>query len=200
MKKYFVLAVSFILLITVPACAGSSSTTGISVNSTAAVTNLTTLSNTSALTATSQSPAGLAAKSGDSVKVDYTGTLQDGTVFGTSIGKTPLEFTIGDGTMLPGFNAALVGMVVGESKTFTLLNPYGDYNQSLVVTVPKTQFAPGLNPTVGQQLKVTHQDGSTGTVVVVAVNDTTITVDGNSPLAGKTLTFNIKLLSITPKN
>jgi len=132
--------------------------------------------------------------------VDYTGTLQDGTVFGTSIGKTPLEFTLGDGTMLPGFDAAIVGMVVGESKTITLLNAYGDYNQSLVITVPKTQFAPGLNPSVGQQLKVTHEDGSTGTVVVVAVNDTTITIDDNAPLAGKDLTFNIKLLSIVPNN
>jgi peptidylprolyl isomerase len=200
MKKYFVMSVLITLLIVIPACTGPSSAAGVPVNSSLTMSNLTTLSSTSALTVVPTPSTNLAAKSGDNVKVDYTGTLQDGTVFGTSIGKTPLEFTIGDGTMLPGFNAAIEGMVVGESKTFTLLNPYGDYNQSLVVTVPKTQFAPGLNPTIGQQLKVTHQDGSTGTVVVIAVNDTTITVDGNSPLAGKTLTFSVKLLSITPKN
>jgi peptidylprolyl isomerase len=200
MKKYFVSVVLFVLLMAILACSGPSSTTGVPVNSVQTRTNLTTNSSADATTMTASPNTSLAAKSGDKVKVDYTGTLKDGTVFGTSIGKTPLEFTIGDGTVLPGFDAAIMGMMVGESKNVTLLNPYGDYNQSLVVTVPKTQFAPGLNPTVGQQLKVTHQDGSTGTVVVVAVNDSTITVDGNSPLAGKDLTFNIKLLSIIPKN
>ena len=198
MKRYFVLGVLFVLLMAIPACAGPSSTSSVSVNSAVAMTNLTTVS--SAETTISSPNMTLAAKSGDRVKVDYTGTLQDGTIFSTSIGKTPLEFTIGDGTMLPGFNAAIIGMVVGESKSITLIDAYGDHYQSLVVTVPKTQFSPGLNPLVGQQLKVTHQDGSTGTVVVVAVNDSTITIDGNSPLAGKDLTFNIKLLSIISKN
>jgi FKBP-type peptidyl-prolyl cis-trans isomerase 2 len=74
----------------------------------------------------------------------------------------------------------------------------GPYNDTLVVTADKSQMAPGLNPTVGQHLTVTHSDGTTGTVIVTAVTDTTVTVDGNPPLAGKTITFDIKLLSITP--
>jgi len=140
------------------------------------------------------------AKSGDTVKVDYTLKLDDGTVFDSSIGKTPLEFTLGAGQVIPGFNDAVLGMMVGQSKTVRLPPElaWGAYNATLVVTADKRQMGPGLNPTVGQHLTVTHSDGTTGTVIVTAVTDTTVTVDGNPPLAGKTITFDIKLLSITP--
>ena len=139
--------------------------------------------------------------SGDTVKVDYTGKLEDGTVFDSSIGKTPIEFTLGSGEMIPGFNNAVLGMKVGQSKTVSIppQDAYGAHLDSLVTTVNRSQMGPGLNPTVGQHLTVTHSDGTTGNVVVTAVTDTTVTVDANHPLAGKTLTFDITLLSIAPK-
>lgn len=143
----------------------------------------------------------LTVKTGDTVKVDYTGKLTDGTVFDSSLGKTPLEFTVGAGQMIKGFDSAVVGMKVGQSKTVVLPpdEAYGAHREDLVLIVNKSQMAPGVNPTVGQQLTVTRADGSTGRVVVVAITDTTVTVDANHPLAGKTLTFDIKLVSITPK-
>jgi peptidylprolyl isomerase len=141
------------------------------------------------------------AKTGDTVKVDYTGKLTDGTVFDSSIGKTPIEFTVGSGQMIKGFDSAVSGMKVGQSKTVVLPpeDAYGPHRDDLVLTVDRSQMGPGVNPTVGQQLTVTHSDGTSGTVVVVAVTPSTVTVDANNPLAGKTLTFDIKLVSITSK-
>jgi peptidylprolyl isomerase len=142
-----------------------------------------------------------AAKAGDRVKVDYTGKLADGTVFDSSIGKTPLEFTLGDGSMIKGFDKGVVGMKVGETRTLTLdpLDAYGARNDNLVTTVPRSQLPAGLIPVVGQQLQTRRADGSIGVVTVIAINETTMTVDGNSPLAGKTLTFDVKLVGITAK-
>jgi peptidylprolyl isomerase len=140
-----------------------------------------------------------AAKAGDKVKVDYTGKLADGSVFDSSIGKTPLEFTLGDGSMIKGFDKGVMGMKIGESRTLTLqpAEAYGAHLDNLVTTVSRSQLAPGLTPVAGQQLQTRRADGSVGVVTVVAVTDTTITVDANSPLAGKTLTFEIKLVGIT---
>ena len=140
------------------------------------------------------------AKSGDTVLVDYTLKLDDGTVVDSSVGKTPFQCTLGSGDVIPGFNNAILGMKVGESKTVVLPPDlaYGQRSDALVATISRSQMGPGGNPTVGQTLIVNHQDGTTGKVTVIAVTDTTVTVDGNNPLAGKTLTFDIKLLSITP--
>jgi len=140
------------------------------------------------------------AKSGDTVQVDYTLRLDDGTVVDSSVGKTPFQFTLGTGDVIPGFNNAVLGMAIGQSKT-AVIPPelgYGTRNEALVATVSRSQMGPGVNPTVGQALILTHADGTTARVTVIAVTDTTVTVDGNNPLAGKTLTFDIKLLSITP--
>lgn len=103
--------------------------------------------------------------------------------------------------MIKGFDNAVLGMKVGQSKTVVLPpeDAYGDHNDALVITVDKSQMGPGVTPTVGQQLTVTRNDGTSGTVVVTAVTATTVTVDANSPMTGKTLTFDIKLVSITPK-
>jgi peptidylprolyl isomerase len=138
---------------------------------------------------------------GDTAKVDYTGKLADGTVFDSSVGKTPLEFSLGSGQVIKGFEAAVLGMTVGQSKTVAIppQDAYGAHLDNLVTTVSRTQMGPGLNPTVGQPLTVTHSDGTTGRVVVTAVTDNTVTVDANHPLAGKTLTFDITLVSIAPK-
>ena len=145
--------------------------------------------------------AGAAAKNGDTVKVDYTGTLTDGTVFDSSVGKTPLEFTVGAGQMIEGFDNAVLGMKVGQNKTVVLPpeEAYGAYREDLVVAVNKTQMGGAANATVGQKLSVMYANGTGATFTVLAVNDTTVTLDTNPPLAGKTLKFDIKLVSVTPK-
>ena len=140
-----------------------------------------------------------AAKTGDTVKVDYTGKLSDGTVFDTSVGKTPLQFTLGTNQVIVGFEKAVTGMKVGESKTVTIPadDAYGQHRDDLLFQVDKTRLPKDMNPEVGVQVRVTQSDGSTAIYPIVKVDDTTVTLDTNSPLAGKDLTFEIKLLEIT---
>jgi peptidylprolyl isomerase len=136
-------------------------------------------------------------ENGDTVKVDYTGTLADGTVFDSSIGKTPLGFTVGSGQMIAGFDKAVLGMKKGETKKVTISadEAYGQHDESLVQVVNKSQLSPGMNPKVGDQLQ-----SSNGMVVtVIATTDTTITVDANPPMAGKDLTFEITLVELIKK-
>jgi len=130
--------------------------------------------------------------------VDYTGTLENGTVFDTSEGGEPLEFTLGEGKMIPGFEQAVLGMKVGESKTVTIPanEAYGPYRDDLVLVVNREDLPTGLDPDVGQQLQMTRPDGGTSVGTVTNATDTTITVDFNYPLAGKDLTFEIELMSI----
>ena len=138
------------------------------------------------------------AKNGDIVQVDYTGTLENGTVFDTSVGGEPLEFTLGEGRMIPGFEQAVLGMKVGESKTVTIPadEAYGPYDDDLVQVINREELTNIPNPEVGQQLYGSRPGGGTITGTVTNVTDTTITVDFNPPLAGETLTFEIKLISI----
>ena len=141
-------------------------------------------------------------KSGDTVKVDYTGKLTDGTVFDSSVGKTPLEFTVGTGAVIEGFDAAVLGMKVGETKTVTIPpdKAYGERSADMIVTVNRSQLPQDIVPVVGGQLQVMAQGSSGGqTVVITEVTDTTITVDANPPLAGKTLVFEIKMVEIEKK-
>ena len=138
------------------------------------------------------------ASDGNTVKVHYTGTLEDGTTFDTSVGREPLEFTLGAGKMIPGFEKAVYGLAVGESKTVTILaeEAYGPYRIDLVTIVEREQLPTGLEPEVGQQLQAQQTDGSTAMVIVTDVSETTITIDANHSLAGKDLTFEIKLVEI----
>ena len=138
------------------------------------------------------------AKTGDTVQVNYTLTLADGTLYETSVGDQPLEFVIGKGDYLPDFEEAIVGMKVGESKTITILaaDAYGARSDGLIFTVDRSQLAAGVEPKVGDQLQSTDTSGQTMAVIVTAVSDTTITVDANYPLAGEDLTFKIDLLKI----
>ena len=140
-------------------------------------------------------------KSGDHVKVDYTGKLEDGTVFDTSVGGTPFEFNVGQSEVIEGFDQAVIGMKVGESKTVTIPpdKAYGERSDGLLVTVDRTQLPATVVPEVGGLLSVSHEGSGDQTVVIVDVTDTTVTVDANSPLAGKTLVFEIKLLEISAK-
>lgn len=138
------------------------------------------------------------AKNGDTVQVNYSLTLADGTLFETSVGDQPLELVLGIGDYLPDFEKAIVGMKVGESKTIIILaaNAYGTRSDDLVFTVDRTQLAEGVEPKVGDHLQTTDASGQTVVVMVTAVSDTTVSIDANSPLAGKDLTFKIDLLKI----
>jgi len=138
------------------------------------------------------------AKDGDTVRVHYTGTLEDGTTFDTSVGREPLEFTLGEGKMIPGFEKAVYGLQVGKTKTVTIPaeEAYGPHRDDLVVVVERDQLPAGLDPKVDQQLQMQQTDGRTAVVIVTDVSETTITVDANHSLAGKDLTFEIELVEI----
>ncbi len=138
------------------------------------------------------------AKKGDNVKIHYTGKLEDGTVFDSSQGHDPLAFTIGSGQVIPGFEEAVIGMSKGDSKNVTIPvdKAYGPRNEELVLTAPRNQVPPDLNPEVGQKLEMGGPDGQLIIVEVVDLSDEHITLDANPPLAGKELIFDIELVEI----
>ena len=138
------------------------------------------------------------AKDGDTVNVHYTGKLEDGTVFDSSVEREPLEFTLGAGTIVPGFEEAVRGMQAGQSKTVTIPSQeaYGPRRDEMVLVIERTKLSPELKPDVGQQLQMQQPDGRAVSVLVTEVSETTITIDANHPLAGKDLTFEIELLEI----
>ncbi len=135
---------------------------------------------------------------GDTVKVHYTAKLDDGTVFDSSIQRDPLEFTIGQGQIIPGFEQAVVGMQAGELKTASVPSEsaYGPYRDEMVIEVDLAFFPTNVNPEVGQQLQIHQADGQSIIVTVTDVSDTSATLDANHPLAGKDLTFDIELVSV----
>jgi FKBP-type peptidyl-prolyl cis-trans isomerase 2 len=138
------------------------------------------------------------AKSGDTVKVHYTGTLTDGTEFDSSRGQEPLEFTLGQGQMISGFEEAVVGMAPGENKTITIASgeAYGERNESMVQQVPRTAIPPEIELAQGMLLQAQGPDGETLRFTVADFNDEEVTVDGNHPLAGRDLTFQLELVQI----
>ena len=139
------------------------------------------------------------AKEGDKVKVHYTGKLKDGTVFDSSVERNqPLEFTLGKGEVIAGFETAVQGMQVGDSKTTDIpaSNAYGASREDMIFEVPNDNIPPDLNPQVGQQLAIKQNDGSTMPVTVTEIKDESIIIDANHPLAGKDLIFEIELVEI----
>ena len=138
------------------------------------------------------------AKSGDTVRIHYTGTLDDGTQFDSSAGRDPLEFALGGGQVIPGFDGAVDGMTVGENKSVTIPpeQAYGERHEQLVQQVPKTSLPEDMKPEVGMQLQSQSPDGQVMTLVVTEVEEANITVDANHPLAGEALTFAIELVEI----
>ena len=139
------------------------------------------------------------AKQGDTIQVHYTGTLDDGSEFDSSRGREPLTFTVGAGQMIPGFDAAVVGMAVGETKTVTIpaAEAYGEPRPTLVATVPRAQIPPSIDPEVGQRFQLGRGDHALP-VVVVEVTPEHVVLDGNHPLAGQDLTFAIEIVAIAP--
>ena len=138
------------------------------------------------------------AKSGDTVRIHYTGTLDDGTQFDSSSGREPLEFALGGGQVIPGFDSAVDGMTVGESKKVTIApdDAYGQRHEQLVQQVPRDILPEDMEPAVGMQLQSQSPDGQTMNLTVTEVLQETITVDANHPLAGHALTFAIELVEI----
>jgi FKBP-type peptidyl-prolyl cis-trans isomerase 2 len=138
------------------------------------------------------------AQSGDLVRVHYTGRLADGTIFDTSMEREPLEFTLGEGELIPGFEQAVLGMTAGESKTATILadQAYGPHHTERVIDVERHHLPPDLQPELGQQLQMTRPDGTTVSVVVTTITETQVTLDANHPLAGQDLIFDIMLVEI----
>ena len=139
------------------------------------------------------------AKAGDTVKIHYTGKLDDGTVFDSSVNREPLEFTLSGGQVIPGFDQAVVGMTPGETKTqkIPMDQAYGPYREEMVVEIAREQMPPDLQPEVGQQLQIQQPNGETVPVMVTVVTDSTVTLDANHPLAGEDLTFDIQLVEVS---
>jgi peptidylprolyl isomerase len=133
---------------------------------------------------------------GDNITVSYTGTFLNGTVFDSSVGKAPLQFIVGAGQMIPGFDHGVIGMSLNEEKTITIPanQAYGSVNPALYVSVPSNTFG-NMTMQVGMVIR-RSTNGLQQQGVVTAVNATNVTIDFNSALAGKTLVFKIKILSI----
>ena len=138
------------------------------------------------------------AKSGDTVRVHYTGSLNDGTQFDSSIGREPLEVKLGSGAVIPGFDAALQGMSVGESKTVTIPSDqaYGERRQEALQEHPRAALPAELDLQVGMQLQGQTQDGQRLLLTIAEISEETVLLDANHPLAGEDLTFDLELVEI----
>lgn len=137
-------------------------------------------------------------KSGDTVKVHYHGRLTDGTTFDSSTGREPLEFQVGTGAVIAGFDNGIMGMEVGEKKTIEIPveEAYGPKDPNMLIEFPKANFPDDLKPEVGMQLNMTNGAGQVIPVVITAVGPEAVTLDANHPLAGQDLIFDIELVEI----
>jgi len=140
----------------------------------------------------------MAAKQGDTVKVHYTGKLTDGTVFDSSRERDPLEFTIGEGQIIPGFEEAVEGLEQGEQTQAEVPaeKAYGERNEQAIIEVEREKLPEDLEPEVGQQLQMQQPDGQPIPVRVTDVSEAKVTLDANHPLAGETLNFEIELVEV----
>lgn len=140
----------------------------------------------------------MSAAAGSKVKVHYTGTFDDGEVFDSSREREPMEFEVGAQQVIPGFDEALVGMTVGESKQVRIPEEeaYGSYNPEMVMEVAPDQFEDGMKVEIGQQFQVEMGEGNEVVLMVKEVHDDKVILDANHPMAGKTLNFDIELVEI----
>lgn len=138
------------------------------------------------------------AKAGDTVKVHYTGTLNSGQVFDSSKSRAPLEFKLGSGMVIPGFDAAVTGLTPGETVTTTILvdEAYGPYREEMVADIEKQNIPADFELEVGQRLEMQVPNGDAMAVTITDIKGDTVTLDGNHPLAGQDLTFELELVSI----
>jgi len=138
------------------------------------------------------------AQDGDRVKVYFTGTLEDGTIFGQTHEDEPFEFTIGEESVLPKFGDAVIGMEEGEDKTFLIApeDAYGPRDEKRVFTAEKSEIPDHIKPEIGKKIQVQMDNGQMAILTVLDVSEDKVTFDANDPLAGEELTFKIKLLEI----
>lgn len=140
------------------------------------------------------------AQQGNTVKVAYTGKLENGAVFASCDKEDPLEFSLGDSQLIPAFQEAVMGMQPGETKSVTVPfeEAFGPHRDDLVMDVSKDKLPEGLEPEVGQGLEVRSDEGQSTPVRITEVGDDTVKLDANHPLAGENLTFDIELLEVAP--
>ncbi len=138
------------------------------------------------------------AKDGDTVRMHYTGTLDDGTQFDSSSGRDPLEFQLGSGQIIPGLDREVSGMAVGDKKTVTIPpeEAYGPRDPGRVQTIPRDKIPADIPTETGTQLQMQTPDGQAIPVVVTGATEAEITLDANHPLAGRALTFAVELVEI----
>jgi peptidylprolyl isomerase len=137
-------------------------------------------------------------QNGDTVQVHYHGRLTDGTTFDSSEGRDPLQFTVGKGMVIAGFDDGVVGMTIGEKRTLEIPadNAYGQHMADRMIEFPRTQFPPEMNPEVGMQLMMNNGQGQQFPVMIAEVQEELVILDANHPLAGKDLIFDIELVAI----
>ena len=141
-------------------------------------------------------------KQGDTVKVHYHGTLQDGSVFDSSEGRAPLEFEVGAGMMIPGFENGVMGMGMGEKKTIQIpaAEAYGELQEELFMEFPRDRFPEDMQPEPGMTLNMSNGAGQHFPVVIAEVKEEYVLLDANHPLAGKDLIFDIEIVEIKSKS
>lgn len=137
-------------------------------------------------------------KSGDKIKVHYHGKLTTGETFDSSAGREPLEFEVGGGQVIPGFDDGVTGMTVGEKKTIHIpfMEAYGPSNPEMIIPMPKERFPADMQLEIGMPLGMSDQDGHQFQVVVTEIRETDVLLDANHPLAGKDLIFDLELVEI----
>jgi len=142
------------------------------------------------------------AKSGDTVKVHYTGKLNNGQVFDSSKSREPLRFTLGTGMVIPGFDAAVTGLSPGETVTSTIPNAeaYGPYQKEMVAEIEKQNIPADFELEVGQRLEMQVPSGEAMSVTITDIKGEMVTLDGNHPLAGQDLTFELELVEIVSQS
>jgi peptidylprolyl isomerase len=140
------------------------------------------------------------AQNGDKVKVHYHGKLRSGETFDSSEGREPLEFTVGSGQVIKGFDDGVTGMQVGDKKTveINVEDAYGEKSEDMIIEFPKEQFPGDMSPEVGQQLMMSNGSGQSFPVTIMEVRDDSVLLDANHPLAGQDLIFDIELVEIVP--
>jgi len=137
-------------------------------------------------------------KKGDTIQVHYTGKFKDGKEFDSSLNRQPLQFEVGAGRIIKGFEDAVIGLQAGEKKTVTISaeDAYGSFDENLLFEIPKKNVPEGVTPEAGMRFQLVNQQGQAAHVVVTEVLDKTVRLDANHPLAGKTLVFDLEVLEI----
>lgn len=141
---------------------------------------------------------GMSVTNGNTIRVHYTGTLTDGTQFDSSEGRDPLEFVVGSGMVIPGFDNGVVGMEIGETRTLEIpaKDAYGQKSEEMIVSIPRGEFGEGFTAEIGEQLLIQLGDGNQIPVTITQIDEETVTLDANHKLAGNDLIFTVTLVEI----